>query len=317
MPYVTVFGCSDREGDLFRSAAARLGLRLTITAAAATEETVALAAGGRCVSIDHRTTVTNATLLALRRAGVGYISTRSIGYNHLDVRYARRLGLAVGNVSYSPGSVADYTLMLILMAIRNAKAVLIRATTNDFRLFGECGRELGDLTVGVIGTGQIGAAVVARLKGFGGQVLAHDRAATADVDYVPLDDLLRRSDIVTLNIPLHAETHHLLDQQRIGLMKPGAVIVNTGRGPLIDTDALICALDGGRLGGAALDVLEGEESAFYTDRQDQPLDGRLQRLQRFPNVIITPHTAFYTDHALRDMVHNSLANCLRFESEPA
>jgi D-specific alpha-keto acid dehydrogenase len=242
---------------------------------------------------------------------VTYISTRSVGYNHIDVNYAESVGISVETVAYSPDSVADYTLMLMLMAVRHAKSVIRRADVHDYRLNDRRGKELRDLTVGVIGTGRIGAAVIDRLQGFGCRVLSHDRCPKAGADYVPLGELLRRSDIVTLHTPLTADTHHLLDRARIQQMKHGAFVVNTGRGALLDTTALVPALESGRLGGAALDVLEGEEGIFYADCSDRPIESRLLlRLHKLPNVLISPHTAYYTDHALRDMVENSLINCL-------
>jgi D-specific alpha-keto acid dehydrogenase len=186
---------------------------------------------------------------------------------------------------------------------------------HDYRLNDVRGRELRDLTVGVIGTGRIGTAVVDRLRGFGCRVLAHDNRPTVAADYVPLDDLLRLSDIVTLHAPLTADTHHLINGRRIELMKHGALIINTGRGPLIDTGALVPALESGRLGGAALDVLEGEEGIFYADcRRKTIASTSLLRLQELPHVLISPHTAYYTDHALSDTVENSLINCMKFDS---
>ena len=311
---VTVFGCDVDEAVLFREKAPALGITPVITGAAVSEATIELATGNRCISIGHKTEITNSHLLALSRAGVEYISTRSIGYNHIDVAFAESLGIRVENVAYSPASVADYTLMLMLMALRHAASVLRRVAAHDYRLPEAHGRELGDLTVGVIGTGRIGAAVIDRLRGFGCRILAHDDRHTTGADYVPLDELLRESDVVTLHAPLTVATRHLLDGPRLGRLKPGAVVVNTARGPLIDTDALIRALEAGRLGGAALDVVEGEEGIFYADHRDRRVEGeRLQRLQRLPNVIISPHTAYYTERALSDIVENSLLNCLRFE----
>ena len=311
---VTVYGCDRDEAALFRTTAPRLGVLPTITEAAVCEATVGLARGNRCISVGHRTPVTDATLRALGRAGVRYVSTRSIGYNHIDMEYAAVVGIAVGNVAYSPDSVADYTLMLMLMALRDAKTIVCRADVHDYRLGEVRGRELRDLTVGVIGSGRIGTAVMRRLRGFGCRVLAHDIRPVPAADQVPLDELLGRSDVVTLHTPLTAETHHLLDARRIMRMKRGALVVNTGRGPLLDTEALVVALESGRLGGAALDVLEGEEGIFYTDRRNEPVNSRaLLRLQQLPNVLVSPHTAYYTDHALRDMVENSLVNCLNFE----
>ena len=309
---ITVFGCEPDEAALFRELAPRFGIAPIITSAAVSEDIVELALGNRCISVGHKTRVTNATLLALSRIGVTYISTRSVGYNHIDVRYAERVGIYVENVAYSPDSVADYTLMLMLMAVRNMRSVLRRADVHDYRLSATRGRELRDLTVGVIGTGRIGSAVIDRLSGFGCRVLAYDKDPGTRV---PLDELLLQSDIVTLHTPLTAETHHFLDRRRIAQLKHGAFVVNTGRGALLDTEALVDALDSGRLGGAALDVLEGEEGIFYADRRDEPVESELLlRLQKLPNVLISPHTAYYTDHALSDTVENSIINCLTFGS---
>ncbi|MFE7116409.1 D-lactate dehydrogenase VanH [Streptomyces sp. NPDC057654] len=312
---ITVYGCGQDEAALFRETAPRFGIAPTITEAPLSEANADLAAGNRCVSVGHKTRITNPALLALSRAGVAYLSTRSIGCNHLDAEYAESIGISIGNVAYSPDSVADYTLMLMLMALRNAKSTLRRADMHDYRLHDVRGKELRDLTVGVIGTGRIGSAVVDRLQGFGCRILAYDSRPKTAADHVSLDELLRLSDIVTLHAPLTPDTHHLLDQQRIGRMKRGAFVINTGRGPLLDTEALVPALESGRLGGAALDVLEGEEGIFYADCRDGRIRSKsLLRLQEMPNVFISPHTAYYTDHALSDTVENSIINCLAFES---
>ncbi|SDI17449.1 D-specific alpha-keto acid dehydrogenase [Actinokineospora alba] len=312
---ITIYGCGPDEAVLFRELAPRCGVTPTITEAPVSEANVDLAFGNRCVSVGHKTRIANPTLLALRRAGVEYISTRSIGYNHLDVPYAESIGVAVENVTYSPDSVADYTLMLMLMVVRNAKSIIRRTDIHDYRLDDTRGRELRDLTIGVVGTGRIGAAVMDRLRGFGCRVVAHDNRPGDSAEYVPLDELLRLSDVVTLHTPLTADTRHLLDRRRIARMKHGAFVINTGRGPLLDTEALLSALESGRLSGAALDVLEGEEGIFYADHRDKPVDNKpLLRLQELPNVLISPHTAYYTDHALSDTVENSILNCLRFES---
>jgi D-specific alpha-keto acid dehydrogenase len=310
---ITVYGCGQDEAALFAQMAPRFGVVPTITDAAVSEDNSGLALGNRCISIGHKTQVSNAALLALSHAGVAYISTRSVGYNHLDVNYAERVGISVETVAYSPDSVADYTLMLMLMTVRHAKALIRRIDRHDYRLNDARGKELRDLTVGVVGTGRIGTAVIERLQGFGCRTLAYDTRPKTAADYVSLDELLEQSDIVTLHTPLTAGTRHLLDRRRIERMKRGAVIVNTGRGGLLDTEALATALERGRLGGAALDVLEGEEGIFYADRSDTPIEHRLLlRLHKLPNVLISPHTAYYTDHALSDTVMHSLTNCLNF-----
>jgi D-specific alpha-keto acid dehydrogenase len=312
---ITIYGCGRDEALLFREMAPRFGVKPTITEAPVSEANVSLAFGNRCISVGHKSRITPPTLLALGQAGVTYISTRSIGCNHIDVEYAAGVGISVENVTYSPDSVADYTLMLMLMAVRNAQSTVRRTDEHDYRLNDVRGKELRDLTVGVIGTGRIGTAVVDRLRGFGCRILAHDNRPKIAADYVPLDELLQLSDIVTLHAPLIPDTYHLLDHQRIQRLKPGAFVINTGRGPLLDTEALALALESGRLGGAALDVLEGEEGIFYADRRNKPVESKLLlRLQNLPNVLISPHTAYYTDHALRDTVENSITNCLKFES---
>jgi D-specific alpha-keto acid dehydrogenase len=311
---ITVYGCGPDEAAVFREVAPRFGVVPTITEAAVSPANTGLAAGNRCVSVSHKTPVTDAVLLALSRLGVRYVSTRSIGYDHIDVNYARSVGIRVGNVAYSPDSVADYTLMLMLMAVRSAKSVIRQTDAHDYRLPDLRGKELRDLTVGVVGTGRIGSAVLDRLRGFSCRALAYDTHPTAAAHYVPLEELLASSDIVTLHTPLTADTHHLLDRRRIEQMKRGAFIVNTGRGALLDTESLLAALDSGRLGGAALDVLEGEDGVFYADRRSTPIgNSPLLRLQQLPNVIISPHTAYYTDHALNETIENTIINCLTFE----
>jgi D-specific alpha-keto acid dehydrogenase len=312
---ITVYGCGRDEAAVFREVAPRFGVVPTVTGVAVSEANVELASGNRCVSVGHKTPVTSSTLLGLSRAGVSYLSTRSIGCNHIDVNYAQSVGIAVGNVAYSPDSVADYTLMLMLMAVRGAKSIVSRAEVHDYRLPAVRGKELRDLTIGVIGTGRIGTAVTKRLRGFGCRVLAHDRLPGRAGEWVSLDELVRESDVITLHTPLSADTHHLLDRRRIEQMKHGAYIINTGRGALLDTDALVRAVESGRLGGAALDVLEGEEGIFYADCSRKAIDhALLLRLQALPSVLISPHTAYYTDHALRDMAESTIVSCVRFES---
>jgi D-specific alpha-keto acid dehydrogenase len=313
---MTIYGCARDEAALFEEIARRFGVVPTITEAAVSDANLALAGGNRCISVGHKARIADSTLLALSHAGVAHITTRSIGSDHLDVRYAERVGISVATVSYSPDSVADYTLMLMLMVVRSAKSTIRRADVHDYRLPQVRGKELRDLTVGVIGAGRIGTAVIRRLRGFGCRVLAHDRPADGSRERASLDRLLRQSDVVTLHTPLTADTHRLLDRRRIEQMKHGAYVINTGRGSLLDTEALVRALESGALGGAALDVLDGEEGVFYADCRSRAIDNALLlRLQELPNALISPHTAYYTDHALRDTVENTILDCLSFESE--
>jgi D-specific alpha-keto acid dehydrogenase len=315
---ITIFGCAQDEAAVFHDHAARLGIDAVTTEAPVSEHNLELARGSTCISVNHKATVENQVLLTLRQIGVEYVSTRSVGCNHIDVAYASTVGIVVETVAYSPDSVADYTLMLMLMVLRHAKSMVRRIDVHDYRLNEVRGLELRDLVVGVIGTGRIGAAVMQRLHGFGCRVVAHDTCPGSDVEYVSLDDLLRLSDIVTLHTPLNVATRHVLNRTTIEQMKHGAMVINTGRGSLIDTEALLPALTSGRLGGAALDVVEGEEDVFYADLQKTRVKHKsLLQLQGLSNVIISPHTAYYTEHALRDTVESSLINCLNFKRKRA
>jgi len=311
---ITVYGCEEDEATLFTALSPRFGIEPTITSD--NVSAVNSVPGNRCVSVGHKAELSGRELRVLQQAGVEYVCTRSIGVDHIDVRAAASLGIAVENAVYAPDGVADYTLMLILMAIRNAKEIDRRAAKHDFRLGAVRGKDLRDMTVGVIGVGQIGNAVITRLHGFGCRVLAfnNNREVAAAAEFVALDDLLLNSDVVTLHLPLTNDTHHIVGRKQLAMMKPGAFLVNTGRGALVDTGALLAALESGRLGGLALDVLEGEEGLFYADCTGAAIENRfLLRLQQLPNAIVTPHTAYYTERALYDTVEGTLINCLRFE----
>jgi D-specific alpha-keto acid dehydrogenase len=312
---LTVYGCEPDEAELFRALAPRHGILPTITSTAASDADLVAMLADRCISVGHKAELTAPLLRTLRDAGVTYVSTRSIGLDHIDLDAASALGIMVENTVYDPDGVADFTLMLILMALRDATGVVVAAQRGDFRLRAR-GRDLRDLTVGVVGVGNIGAAVVRRLHGFGCRVVAHSngRNPATDAQFVSIDELLRASDVVTLHVPLDDTTHHLIGRDELAAMKDGAVLVNTGRGPLVDTQALLDALERGHLGGAALDVLEGEDRIFYADCTTRRLDDHVvTRLQGLPNVIVTPHTAYYTRRALHDTVERTLAQCRRFE----
>jgi D-specific alpha-keto acid dehydrogenase len=316
---ITVYSCEPDETNMFNELSPRFGILPATTSAAVSETSMVSEPRNRCISVGHKSEISGPLLLALKDSGVEYISTRSIGLNHIDLDAAGELGITVENVAYAPDGVADYTLMLMLMAIRNAKETVSSANNYDFRLRSVRGRELRDMTVGVVGVGNIGKAVIRRLRGFGCRVLAsNNHCQDAAAEFVPLNELLLESDVVTLHLPLNTETHHLIGRREIETMQQSAYLVNTGRGALVDTDALVVALEDGRLGGAALDVLEGEEGLFYFDCTNRPIDNRLLlRLQRLPNVIITPHTAYYTRRALYDTVEQTLIKCLEFESSRA
>lgn len=268
--------------------------------------------------IDIITTKMDKPLLdEFHRLGVKCISTRTIGYDHIDVDYAKSLGMGVVNVSYSPATVADYTIMLMLMGCRKYRHTMERADIQDYTLKGKIGRELGNCTVGVIGTGRIGAKVVDELKGFGCKVLAYDIVNNDKVaeyaTYVDLDTLYAESDIVTLHAPATDDNYHMIGASAIDKMKDGVIIINCARGSLIDTDALIQGIENGKVGFAGLDVVEHEHGMYYFNRVGEPLNNpKLAILKSYHNVIVTPHTAFYTEEAVSDMAENSIINAKEY-----
>lgn len=307
------YGCRPYDEEpFFHRHAEELGVELGLTPLPLSPETVELARGFDYISIlTHQ--VTAPMIGRLRDLGVKMISTRTIGYDHVDYACAKTVGMGVSNVSYTPECVADYTLMLMLMSLRKMKRIMQRAEINDFTLKGIQGSLLCERTVGVIGTGRIGKAVIRDLKGFGCTVYAYDLYPDAglDVEYLPLEELFRRCDLFTLHAPLTEENFHLIDREAIAKMPDGAVLINTARGGLIDSDAMIDALEQGKLGACGLDVVEDEFQMYYYDRRSDMLGNRrLSILRDMPNVVVTPHMAFYTDRSVSDMVRNSILSCI-------
>jgi D-specific alpha-keto acid dehydrogenase len=308
---LTVFGCAGEERLLFERYAARLNARITCVGEPIRPASAGLIPPESAVSVSHMSPVDARLVRILRDRGVGYLSSRSVGLDHIDLAEAKLAGILVKGVDYSPESVAEYTVMLMLMAMRNARQTLLRAGRLDFRLQDRRPPELRDMTVGVVGTGRIGSAVIGLLRGFMCRLVAYDPRPRANVAYLELDELLRVSDLVTLHLPLTTATRHLLDRARIERMKRGAILINTARGALVDTPALADALERGDIASAALDVVEGEEGWFYRDCSRAGLPP-FQRLLSLPNAIVTPHTAFYTRHALEDTARNTLQDYLEY-----
>lgn len=243
--------------------------------------------------------------------GVRYIATRSIGVDHINVEKAKELGMGISHVSYAPETVADYAIMLMLMCCRKICPILERAKMQDYTLKGKMGKDLSDCTVGVIGTGQIGKTVIKHLSSFGCNILAYDlypnKECASHAQYVSLEELYKKSDIITLHAPSTDENYHMLNRETFALMKEDVIIINTARGALIDTDALIEALESGKVGHAALDVLEHETGLYYTNRVGDIINNRTMAILRsFPNVILSPHTAFYTRKVVQDMAYKSI-----------
>lgn len=250
--------------------------------------------------------------------GVKYIATRSIGYDHIDLEHLHSLGMRASHVTYSPDSVANYTIMMMLMACRKITYILDKARLQDFSLKGKMGKEFSLCTVGVIGTGKIGETVIRHLQGFGCKVLAYDLYQKETVkqyaSYVDLDTLYQASDIISLHVPGMAANYHMIGRDAFRRMKDGVILVNAARGMLVDTEALIAALESGKVGFAALDTFEAETGLYYRNLEGEILSNHDRAaLSGFPNVLLSPHMAFYTDQAVSDMVRIAVLGLLNFE----
>jgi D-lactate dehydrogenase len=256
-----------------------------------------------------------ASLEALARAGVRHLALRSAGFNHVDLEAAQRLGIPVVRVpAYSPNAVAEHTIALILALNRRIHRAYNRVRDRNFALDGLVGFDLKDKTAGVLGTGKIGGLVARLLWHFRCRVLAYDpypdeRLIELGVEYADMDQIWAESDIISLNMPLLPETRHLVNSETIARMKRGVMIVNTGRGPLIDTPAVVDALKTGHIGSFAADVYEEEGALFFEDRSEEVLwDDTFARLLTFPNVLLTAHQAFLTNEALEAIASTTLGN---------
>ena len=268
--------------------------------------------------VNVMTTVFDQPMLKkLHDMDVKCIATRTIGYDHIDVDYAKSLGMGVIHISYSPNSVADYAIMMMLMGLRRMPHIMERANIQDYTLKGKIGRELPDCTVGVIGTGRIGRTVIRHLSGFGCKMLAYDLYENEEVkqyaEYTDLDTLLKNSDVITLHAPATDDNYHMIDAAAIEKMKQDVVIINCARGALMDTDALIDGIESGKVGFAGLDVVEHESGLYYFNRMGEPLHNpRLAILRSYSNVLVSPHTAFYTEEAVANMAENSIIGAMKY-----
>jgi D-lactate dehydrogenase len=317
---VLLFDTHPFERDAFEAANTPPTHALHYTEVRLSAETAALAQGFEAVCAFVNDRLDAAALGKLKDLGVKLIALRSAGYNHVDLVEADRLGLPVVRVpEYSPYAVAEHAVALVLALNRKIHRAYSRVREWNFSLAGLVGFDLHGKTVGVIGTGRIGRVAARIFKGFGCRVIAYDQypndemVQESGVVYRPLPELFAESDIITLHIPLTPETRHLIDAAALARMKRGVTLINTGRGALIDSKALIDALKTGHIGAAGLDVYEEEEGIFFQDLSGQVLqDDVLARLLTFPNVIVTAHQAFLTTEALSNIAHTTLSNVTAF-----
>lgn len=283
-------------------------------------DTARLCGDAAAVCIFVNDDASGAVLEQMHRCGVRLVALRCAGFNNVDLPAARRLGLRVVRVpAYSPHAVAEHAVALLLTLNRKIHRAFNRVREHNFSLNGLVGSDIAGKTIGIVGTGRIGRIAAQIFRGFDAHVVAYDPAASPDwaaghgIRYVSFPELLTVSDIVSLHLPLTPETHHLLNAEAFAQMKPGAYLVNTSRGKLVDSAALIETLKSGKLAGIALDVYEEEEGIFFEDLSDRALqDDVLSRLLSFPNVLVTSHQAFLTHEALSEIARVTAENIRRF-----
>ncbi len=311
------FGVREDEEDYMEPIAKKFGFEIKICHEHLNLNTVTLAKGFDAVSIVGVDKANRDILECLSKYGIHALSTRTIGYNHIDLDAAKEFGIDVSNVAYSPNSVADFTVMLMLVLVRRFAHMLERSRCMDYSLEGIQGREMHNMTVGIIGMGRIGSCVAKNLQGFGCKVLAYARHPKEDqkklVEFVDFDTLIEKSDIISLHLPLTDQTRYMINEKTIQKMKRGVILINTSRGELVDTNALIDAIESGVVGGAGIDSIEGEENIIHIDHNYQVIKNRdLLTLKAYPNVVVTPHAAFFTDQVSYDMVHCSFEGLYDF-----
>lgn len=305
----------------FLEDAAKNKHHFSFTEAPLNENTVEMAKGYDAVALFSSDNANAKVIEKLAEYQVKYITLRSVGYDHVNLQKAHELGIKVANVpEYSPYAIAEHGVALLLTLNRKLHKAESLIQLQDFRLDTLVGFDLNNKTVGVIGTGKIGFAFAKIMNGFGCKLLAYDpvenpSAKEINVEYTSLDFLLKNSDVVSLNCPLNEKTHYLLDKKEFASMKKGSILINTARGAVVNTNALIESIESEHLDGACLDVYEKEKGLFFNDHRNSILkDPIYSRLRSFPNVVITGHQAFLTQEALIGIAETTIYNLSSWEN---
>lgn len=318
---IIIFDTHKFERDIFRTINEEYNHKIEFLKSRLDEKTVQLVNDHDAVCVFTNDRVNREVIKELSRKGVGIIALRCAGFNNVDLRAAKEFEIIVVRVpEYSPFAIAEHTMALILTLNRKTHKAYNRVREGNFRLDGLIGFDLHQKVVGVIGTGKIGQAFCNILLGFGCEVIAVDpiqnnNLSSRGVTYVEMEDLYKRSDIISLHLPLTKESHHLINSRSISKMKDGVFLINTSRGALVDTKALIDGLKSNKIGSAGLDVYEEEENFFFQDHSQEVIqDDLLARLITFSNVIITSHQGFFTKEALDSIVGTTLNSLSQFEN---
>jgi D-lactate dehydrogenase len=321
---IALFSSKSYDAEYFSEAAKGFKHEITHFETRLRARTAHLAQGHDAVCVFVNDVLDQETISILKQEGVKAIALRCAGFNNVDLAAAAEAGIRVMRVpAYSPESVAEHALALILTLNRKTHKAYNRVRDGNFSLEKLTGFHVSGKTVGVIGTGKIGAAFIRIMSGMGCGVLAYDKFPSEQlkqdgIEYVGLEKLLSASDIISLHCPLTPETAYLINKQTIGMMKTGVMLINTSRGALINTNDVIGALKEGKVGYLGIDVYEQEEKLFFRDRSEEILqDDEIARLMTFPNVLITAHQAFFTREALVQIASTTLMNLAAFEEEKA
>ena len=310
---IAFFSAQPYDKEFFTTHNQAFGYTLQFFEAGLSDQTAGLANGFDAVCVFVNDKADAGVIKQLKEQGVKFIALRCAGFNNVDLAAAKEAGLHVCRVpAYSPEAVAEHAVALILTLNRKTHKAYNRVREQNFALQGLMGFDLYGKTVGVVGTGKIGQAFCRIMQGFGCRVVAFDLIANRDmeaigVDYLPLMELFQQSDIVSLHTPLNEQTRHLINKETIAHLKKGVMLINTSRGALIDTKAIITALKSGHVGYLGIDVYEQEEQLFFRDRSGDIIeDDTIQRLTSFPNVLVTAHQAFFTREALDQIADTTL-----------
>lgn len=318
---IVAYEVREDEREEMKKEALRQGVELIQTADALTEETLELAEGAAGITLLTKTRIEEDILKQIAEKKIKVVATRTIGYDHIDLKAAKNNGVHVCNANYDPDGVAEYTIMLMLMALRKYKQALYRANANDYSLKGLIGKELRNLTVGVVGTGKIGWKVIEMLQGFGCEILAYNRHEKEkqglNFTYCSLEELYEKSDVISLHVPLATQTRYMINRSSIEKMKDGVILINCARGELMCMDDIIEGIESEKIGALGLDVIENEEGIYHQDRRSDILINRnMAYIRQFPNVTMTQHMAFYTKEAVASMASGGISNivkCIRKE----
>ena len=308
---IAFFDAKDYDRNSFDQAADRERFDIRYYETRLTKETCALADGCQAVCVFVNDDVDAGVIGELEKRGVRLVALRCAGYNNVDIQQAYGRIHVVRVPAYSPYAVAEHAMALLLTSIRRIHKAYIRTRDFNFSLSGMTGFDLNGKTVGVVGTGKIGRVFIQICRGFGMHVIAYDKFPTPDsgIEYVTLDELWQRSDIISFHCPLTDENRHMVNADTIARMKKGVVLINTSRGGLIDSEALVEGIKSRQIGAACLDVYEEEANVFFHDYSGHIVDDdTLARLISMPNVILTSHQAFLTKEALGNIAQTTLKN---------